>query len=353
MRQRQYHFAFGSAIDATAARAGAADGERPRQFVLAIADSLKGQVWEPTPDRTPRRRTISDRIAAIAPHMAAFSETVVDAAADDDVIFCNSEGASIPIAARLLATGKNTKLVALVHNLLRPRMTALQHLTKNLARHDGLYSVSPMMVAALKQRLGGDAPVYFVREQSDDQFFHPGPPGPDKQRPLLIGVGLEQRDYRTLASAAGTLDFDIKISGFSKDTKLNDRALPDPLPDNMEQRFFEWRELAQLYRDSDLVIAPLFENTYAAGISTILEGMASARPVIASQTDGLKNIFADESVIRWVPPGDVDAMRNAINAMLADRDGTRALAEKSAAIFKRGHSFDGQVREMADRLSAL
>ena len=37
-------------------------------------------------------------------------------------------------------------------------------------------------------------------EHVDNRFFSPGPASSNKQRRLIVGVGLEKRDYRTLAS---------------------------------------------------------------------------------------------------------------------------------------------------------
>ena len=119
-----------------------------------------------------------------------------------------------------------------------------------------------------------------IREQIDDQFFTPGP-AREKTRPLILSVGLEQRDYRTLAAATETMDVDVAISAFSKDTKANQKHIPDPLPENMTMEFYPWTDLAQMYRDADLIVVPVFQNSYAAGITSILEGMAAARPVLA------------------------------------------------------------------------
>lgn len=353
MVKRQFHIAFGSPIDAQTTNREAREGLRPRHFMLEVATRLDAKIWEPDRSAIPRSRTIGDRIASIGPHMAAFAETLVDDVSDEDVIFANSEGASLPIADRLLKSGKRTKLVSFGHNLLRPRMRALMALTGIINRHDIIYVVTPLLQAGLEARLKNSAKIEFIREQIDDDFFAPGPQSPDKKRALIMSVGMEQRDYRTLGAAAEQLDLDVKISGFSRDTKVNAEALPDIMPTNMEQRFFEWGELAQLYRDADIVIAPVRENNYAAGITTILEGMSARRPVIASRTAGLKGIFADEDAIIWVPPGDPAAMNAAITNLLDDKTKRDDMVERATAMFSAGHTLNGQAEAMAARLKAL
>ncbi len=352
MSERRFHIALGSPINAAAAARDAAGGLAPRHFMLEVAQRLDARIWEPDLNAAQRKKTLGDRIAAIRPSAAAQAEAIAEAAGDDDVVFCNSEGASLPIADRLIAAGKTTKLASLVHNLLRPRIAALRTLTPVLNRHDAMFVVSTTLCETLQQRLGRGAAIEFIREQTDDVFFSPGPASSAKARPIVMGVGMEQRDYRTLAEAAGALDVDIRISGFSKDTRVTAKALPEPMPDNMDQRFYEWRDLAQLYRDADIVVAPVFENTYAAGITTILEGMAARRPVIASRSRGLTGLFPDNTV-RWVPPGDAEALRNEIKNLIAHPQEQDVLVAKAAALFQAGHTLDGQATEMGERLRRL
>lgn len=352
MSARGYHIVFGNPIDAEKTREEAAAGLAPRHFLLEIADRLNARIWSPDATAEPKTRTLADRIARIGPATAALAEEIAGTVADDDVIFCNSEGASLPIADRLLKAGKKTRLSSFAHNLLRPRIAALGALTGILGRHDEIVVVSPMLAEGLKKKLGDKTPVWLFREQTDNVFFTPGAAAA-KPRPLIMSVGMEQRDYRTLAEAAGDLDLDIRISGFSRDTNVTSRALPESLPANMNQRFYEWRDLAQLYRDADIVIAPVFENKYAAGITTILEGMAAGRPVIASKSQGLEGFFADENAVRWVPPEDAGAMRAAITELLADPRRRETLIARATAAFQSGHTFDGQADVMASRIRKL
>ncbi|MEM8772156.1 MAG: glycosyltransferase [Pseudomonadota bacterium] len=351
-KKRQYHVVFASPIDIEKTRADAAAGRAPRHFMIALADALDARIWTPTRGAAPLRPVFADRIIGNQPASIALAEQVVAAAGDGDLIFCNSEGASLAVAGQLLAVGKKTALAAFGHNLLRPRMTALRLATGIFQRHDAIFTVTPLLASMLNDTFKGRPSVHFVREQTDDAFFSPGEAS-EKQRSLIMGVGLEQRDYKTLAAATQDMDADIKISAFSKDAAAVSRALPDVLPDNMDQRFYEWPALVQLYRDADIVIAPVFENNYAAGITTILEGMASGKPVIASRSRGLQNIFSDNNAVAWVPPGDAHVLRSAITRLLDSSEERRALAARGSAVFKKDHTFDGQAGALAKRLREI
>ena len=350
----RYHVVLAHRIDVEKTRRGIAERSCPRHFMLAVADALGATIWEPPVEAmTPRNRTLSDHIAIIAPEAAAFAESVVDAVGENDVIFCNSEGASIPIADRMLLAGKKTPLTALGHNLWRPRMHLLRKLTPVFRRHDKIFVVS----APLAERLASTSElknrVSFISEQTDDQFYGAVTQKRQDKRPLIMSVGLEQRDYTTLAKAVEDLPVDVAISAFSKDTLNASRAMPETLPANMTCRFYEWDELAQLYADADLVVAPVFENDYAAGITTILEGMASGKPVIASRTKGLSGVFEKGAPIVWAPPEDAAAMRSQISHLLDNREKRNELGAQGKSLIERSHTMNGKAEELASQIKSL
>jgi hypothetical protein len=56
--------------------------------------------------------------------------------------------------------------------------------------------------------------ILVLLEQTDTQFFTPGPVSGEKKRQTVVSVGLEKRDYRLLAAATADLDVEVKISVF-------------------------------------------------------------------------------------------------------------------------------------------
>jgi glycosyltransferase involved in cell wall biosynthesis len=68
------------------------------------------------------------------------------------------------------------------------------------------------------------------------------------------------------------------------------------------------KQIHELYSWADVVIVPLKHNLHAAGITVILEATASNKPVIASDTGGLRDYFNDHE-ITYVPAEDSDALK--------------------------------------------
>lgn len=348
-----FHVVAAAPLDADRMRAEIAAGERPGSFLMSLADALGAKLYEPDDGAARAPGFLEKHLLRPPARFLAVADRVHDACRDDDVVFCITEGVGLALAANLLRSGKKTRLAVFGHNIVRPRMRAAMALTPWFARIDRLYLLSPLMAATTRRRLPAMARrIVTPFEQTDDAFFTPGP-ARAKPRPLIIGVGLEQRDYRTLARAVAGLDVDVRISAFSKDARRQRESMPDAMPDNMSAAYYSWRDLAQLYRDADIVVAPLLPNAYAAGITSLLEAAASGRPVIATRTAGLDGAFCDPSAIVWTPPRDAPSLRAAIDALLADPALRDAQGAKARAAFLARHRKDDCVRRMADDLKAL
>ena len=69
-------------------------------------------------------------------------------------------------------------------------------------------------------------------------------------------------------------------------------------------------QVERIYEWADMVVVPLNPNLHASGLSVILEATLSGRPLIATDTGGLRAYFSSQEV-RYVPVGDAMAMRRA------------------------------------------
>jgi glycosyltransferase involved in cell wall biosynthesis len=322
-----FHIVMGKKTDlAGFAKAAAAD-RSPRHMMHELANHLSAQVHAPGVDHSP---AVSDRLRAQligTPGQWALARDLAAQLGPDDVLFATGEDVGIPLAALAARRAEAPRVAIYAHNLVRPRARAALRLF-GAARRVARWFVLSQVQVDLLLRLGVPPPrICLLAEQTDTAFFTPGP-AEKRPRPLIASVGLEQRDYRTLAAATFDLPVDVAISGSSPDAQAMGRAFPTPLPGNMTRRFYGWPELRQLYRTADIVVVPLFPNTYAAGVTTLLEAGACARPLIVTRTAGLADYLTPESS-RSVLPGDPAALRSVITELLAD-DGARARLGQAA-----------------------
>jgi glycosyltransferase involved in cell wall biosynthesis len=83
-------------------------------------------------------------------------------------------------------------------------------------------------------------------------------------------------------------------------------------------------ELLKLYGRAAVVAVP----SYREGFGVVCaEAMAQGRPVVASAVGGLLDLVSDGVTGIHVPPGDVPALRAALERLLADRELRRRLGE--------------------------
>lgn len=126
----------------------------------------------------------------------------------------------------------------------------------------------------------------------------------EQERPLIVAVGLESRDYVTLINAVTGLDVDVFIAASS--LWSGDHAMvPDDLPSNVSVGSCSYSELRELYARAALAVVPLRNSPYQHGITAIQEAMAMALPVVVTRTKGQGDVVIDRRrVLRSDPSLD-------------------------------------------------
>ena len=326
--------------------------QRPRHAMWLVSRELHARVHEP--DNSPATGVDKFRSVVAAPgELWTLARKVREEASANDAVFCSSEAGGIQLAAVCSERSVRPRMAVFVHNVDRPRARFALKWWRMADQVDLFFACTPSQVEFLREYLKlSEDRVRLVWDHTDTRFFTPGPATPGKRRPLVVSVGLEKRDYKTLAEATRDLDVDVRISGFSKDAAEMARTFPETLPDNMTRRFYSWPELVQLYRDADVVVVSCHENRYAAGVQSVMEAMACERPIVATATQGLAAYLEPSTVLRTAP-GDVDAMRNAILETLGDAGASSERAARGHAQALERYDLDGYVAQIRHAMRSL
>jgi glycosyltransferase involved in cell wall biosynthesis len=164
----------------------------------------------------------------------------------------------------------------------------------------------------------------------------------------VFAGGNSLRDYEPLVEAATTLDERVTIA-----TKL----IEGPLPPNVtaapvsEERYF------QLFRDARVVVVPLADrDDRTAGQQTYLNAMALGKPVIVTDSPGVREYVEDGRTGIVVPPGDPAALTQALrwvldplNAEAVDR--MRTAATETARTTFSPERYAQSLLAVADEIS--
>ena len=345
----KYHVVLSRFTDIETFAREATVGKRPRHAMLHLARKLGATIHEPVG----RTISLSDRILAKISGNSnldhwAMARALSSRLTSEDAIFAIGEDAGFPLAI-LCGRGSNApKICVFVHNL-----DAIRNLlTMKLFRvRDGvdLFMTNTAPKADFIRRYLNlpEERVYLVTEQTDTQFFTPGAPTPGKGRPIVGSGGLEQRDYRTLASATRDLEIDVRVCAISPNAAPTRDTFPQRIPANMSVDHYDWPALRQLYRDSDIVVISLKPHGYQAGLTTLFESLACMRPVIMTRTPGLVGELIDAGAVTGVEPFDVAGMREAILRLLSKKEEAETQAQRGYELVRQHHSLEQFVDNVA------
>ena len=181
----------------------------------------------------------------------------------------------------------------------------------------------------------------------DTRFWQPAT---GKTLDYVLSIGNDAlRDYATLLAVARSSSRRFII--------VTRRALPEPLPSNIELLRGSWsdgavddRRLREFYQNARCVVVPLKPGLQPSGQSVTLQAMACGRPVILTDTAGFwdRAHLTHGHQLLLTPPTDVPALHAAIERVFTDPELQAALGAAGHA-YVQGHADIGQF---AARLEA-
>ncbi len=296
----------------------------PEHLVTMIAGDLEATLHLPL-ESTAGRPALRDRFGALfygRPHNWELARRVKKTMVPGDQVYATGDDAGVPLA--LLCVLSGSRSIPVATNMTDParfRSRAIGcFLSLALDRFLVLLPTQTQVNEVRKSRGWRRSIAVSIDSQTDTRFFRPSDDVKlAKERPLIVSCGAEQRDYQVLADALGTEDVDVRVCLASPNLNAKTRiTIPDPIPSNFEIRHYSFADLRQLYQTADVVVVPLLENRYSAGLTTILEAAACGAPVIATDSAGLIGSMINRGLLVGVPPANSVALREAVLDDLAN-----------------------------------
>lgn len=328
----------------------ALEGLRPRHSMVELSQVLDAKIHDGTNIALTAMDRALGKVTRMNPLWWAIARSVRSEISVGDVIFCTGEDIGAPVA---LLCGAKASVAMTVHSAdsLKKRIAfKLLRVNKKSAK---FFAVADSQIKALHDMHGiHTKKTTFLWDQTDTRYFSPGA-GRVSARPLIMSIGLERRDYTNLAKATSGLDVDVKITGFSADTRTSSQAFPTSLQANMTRAFYSWPDLLELYRSADIVVVSLFPNNYAAGVQGLMEAMSCGKPVIVTATEGLKPYLDQADAMCIVPPQDAISLRRAILDLLNNPHERQRLSDRGKALAAERYSLESYLSVLSQSLRAL
>lgn len=224
------------------------------------------------------------------------------------IVLSTSEKMAIPLAALAQMGDRAIPHVVIGHKLSSGKKVPFFETWKLYKSFTHLICVSRSQVDYGIRELGiPERKIDFLYDKVDHDFFRPEGNGLGN---YILAVGIEKRDYETLLKAISGSHLDLRIVASSRWThqNINHKRLGDA----KVYHNLPYTELKTLYAGARLVVVPLFDADYAAGVNTLLEAMAMGKTTVVSQSTGIIDYIVDEDTGIFVPPEDSEAMRQAI-----------------------------------------
>jgi glycosyltransferase involved in cell wall biosynthesis len=323
-------------------RRAVATGLRPCPDYLRLQERHGVELidWESIP-RSSGKRSVSQSMRHVRAAMPRISKA--------DVVLSDGEHLGIPLAIVMAARRMNTPHVCIGHHLLTPAKQRVFKTLKPEGHIDRIVVHSNNQIELLRESIPGVAPLLCtVPYAVDVDFWSPsgGRPSPN----LVASAGKEHRDYATLVAALPDAA-DLFVADHSPFSPAAHGQAPAAWPARVGRGPLDPRGLRDLYDRAAVVVVPVLDTNFPAGITTLLEAMAMAKAVIVTGTDALAEVVEDGRSGVVVPPGDVGRMAEAIELLLADAERRRAMgAEARKAVIER-YALDAYVDALAGVLA--
>lgn len=188
-------------------------------------------------------------------------------------------------------------------------------------------------------------PIEFQPVSTDTQFFAPQPARHGPAGILSVGFDIG-RDFDLLLQATKGLDAPVRIKGGRKKIPFDPAEHPNV---ELIEAFLSPRDFRQLYADAAIVVITTFDTPNACGVTSLLEALAMAKPLIVSDNPALRDYIPEGDACIVVPIGDREALRAAITRLLADPEAAAAMGRRGRAWLQARNS---QV-QVYERMVAL
>jgi glycosyltransferase involved in cell wall biosynthesis len=202
-------------------------------------------------------------------------------------------------------------------------------------------------------KLGAPADRTHVISYSVDHRFFSPLSDVEQQAGLVMSIGeIRSRDYATLFQAVDGLAMNLFVAASgSWYAREKNTHLQTTVPENVTATGRLPRaELRKLYSQAQFVVLPVYDSIFSAGATGVLEAGCMGRAVIATRSQGIVDFVIDGETGILVNPGDVAAMRAAIQDLLAHPEEARRLGQNARQRIEEELNLDVYVKHIAELL---
>jgi len=222
---------------------------------------------------------------------------------------------------------------------------------KSLFQRYSLASVDCIVVSSFEEITSYADRLHISKDKMRTVLFHTNIVEPRLVKGdgrYILAAGKAGRDYAVLAEAVR--DIDVEVIIISDEASIAGIAFPKNV---RVMRDVPYDRYLQVLYKCQIVVVPLFRLVSSTGQVAILEAMGLGKPVIATATTGTIDYIESGRTGVLVPPGDADALKDAISALLRDHQLQDNIARRALEKVKRSHTFEAYTTQILDLAAQL
>jgi glycosyltransferase involved in cell wall biosynthesis len=206
-------------------------------------------------------------------------------------------------------------------------------------------------VDALRDWLGESGPpVAFVPFGVDSTYFAPQPDAIVDTDVVSIGADPRRDHALLLALARARPEWSYRlVLGSDEAHGLG------PVPQNVAvETDVPFDRVREGLAGARVVVLPVRENSYSGATTVLLQAMAMARPVVVSRTAAIATGYQLEDGVncRLVPPASLEALEEAVGALLSDDDRAASLGLRARETVERDLTWSRYTESISALLEA-
>ena len=202
-------------------------------------------------------------------------------------------------------------------------------------------------------QLGAPAERVKAIHYSIDQSFFSPLSGVKQIENFVMSVGESRsRDYVSLFKAVEDLPVKLEVAGYGHWYAREKNHLPEQeIPRNVSLlKHLSQKELRNRYASSQFVVLPVRDLVYSAGATAAMEAASMARAVVAFRSRGIMDYIIDGETGILVDPGDMQALQDAIQYLLANPNEAKRLGENARQRILDELNLESYVKNIAELL---
>jgi glycosyltransferase involved in cell wall biosynthesis len=275
----------------------------------------------------------------------------LDAINNADVVLSTVDTVGLPLVLlrrlRLVRTPLVYVAVGLPERLVQLRR--LEGLYRRALRDvRALVTYAESEAAWLRDWLGPGANVVFLPFGVDAGVFRPLEREPEFD---VVSIGADpRRDFELLLAVARRRpEWTLRLIASAEHARSLD-DIPSKVTIESDIPLAAIRERLAAAR---AVALPVRDNSYSGATTTLLQAMAMAKPVVVSRTDAIATGYGLEDRLncRLVPPGDADALEQALVETLTGADAAAALGTRARETVERSLTWERYTNALWELLA--